>query len=90
MQTFKQDKNDLPARIEPDLKIRAENIFKAIGISHTDAIRLFYRQAVISKGIPFKLKIPNKMTLAAVKELENGKSIKRFPSVKKAFESLKI
>lgn len=77
------------ARIEPDLKSQAENIFKAIGISHTDAIRLFYRQAVISKGIPFKLKIPNKMTLAAVKELENEKKpIRRFSSVKKAFESL--
>ncbi len=76
------------ARIEPDLKLQAENIFKAIGISHTDAIRLFYRQSVIRRGIPFKLKVPNAITLSAVKELEGKKLPRKFSSVKKAFESL--
>ncbi len=76
------------ARIEPDLKSQAESIFKAIGISHTDAIRLFYRQSILSKGIPFKLKSPNARTLMAVRELEGKKPLRKFPTARKAFESL--
>ncbi|HCE44708.1 MAG TPA: type II toxin-antitoxin system antitoxin, RelB/DinJ family [Lentisphaeria bacterium] len=76
------------ARIEPDLKNQAEHIFKALGILPAEAIRLFYHQSVLSRGIPFKLQIPNEKTLAAVAELDSKKKHKRFHSVKKVLESL--
>src|SRR5229473_2661122 len=37
----------------------AERIFKEIGISMTEAIRLFLKQVKLHKGVPFPVSIPN-------------------------------
>ncbi len=76
------------ARIEPELKKEAENIFKHIGINPADAIRLFYHQTVLRRGIPFDLRIPRKETLSAVRELKSNKSLKRYGSAKEMFSDL--
>ena len=60
------------ARIEPAVKAKAERVFAAIGISASDAIGLFYRQVVFSKGLPFDVRIPNATTIAALEEAESG------------------
>lgn len=62
------------ARISPDLKIQAENILTSIGLSTSDAIRVFLQQVVNSGGLPFQpiSKRPNAETLAAMSELEEG------------------
>jgi len=49
-------------RINADLKAGAENILESIGISSSEAIRLFYKQIELHKGIPFDVKIPNQLT----------------------------
>ena len=46
-------------RINADLKAGAENILDSIGLSASEAIRLFYRQIELHHGIPFDVKIPN-------------------------------
>lgn len=60
-------------RIDSDLKHQAETIFSQIGLSTSQAIRLFYKQTVQSGGLPFQ---PNytlsKETLQAMKESEEG------------------
>jgi len=60
------------ARIEPEVKERAESIFAAIGISASEAISMFYRQVAFRKGLPFDVCIPNAATVAALEELERG------------------
>ena len=50
------------ARTEPMLKKKAENIFKNLGLTATDAITLFYKQVILNNGIPFDIKIQNKET----------------------------
>ncbi|MGD0466720.1 MAG: type II toxin-antitoxin system RelB/DinJ family antitoxin [Gammaproteobacteria bacterium] len=77
----------LNARIEPALKNNAERILKKLGLSNAEAIRLFYTQICLNKGLPFDIKIPNKTTLAAMQELENGNA-KKFNSVKELFKDL--
>ena len=77
----------LNARIEPVLKSNAERIFKKLGLSNAEAIRLFYTQICLNKGLPFDIKIPNKTTLAAMRELETG-SAKKFNSVEELFKNL--
>ncbi len=62
----------LQARIEPRLKATAESIFKKLGLSSTEAIRLFYKQVELREGLPFPVEIPNKKTIAAMRELERG------------------
>jgi len=49
----------------------AENIFRKVGLTPTEAIRLFYRQTINTGGIPFGLVLPEE-TLAALREAESG------------------
>lgn len=51
----------LHTRIETDLKNNAEIIFAQLGLTSADAIKLFYRQVELQGGLPFELKVPNKV-----------------------------
>lgn len=65
----------LHTRIETDLKNNAESIFAQLGLTSADAIKLFYRQVELQGGLPFELKVPDKV-LAEQKlfaEIESGK-----------------
>lgn len=46
------------ARVEPDIKDRAESIFNQLGLSSSAAINMFYRQVIFWHGIPFRPTIP--------------------------------
>jgi DNA-damage-inducible protein J len=72
------------ARMEPELKEKADAILASLGINATTAITLFYTQVVRHRGIPLELKVPNKETVAAMHELKDPafrKSAKKFGSV---------
>jgi len=75
------------ARIEPELKKRADLILKKVGITASQAINALYAQIVMNKGLPFEVKIPNSVTQAAINELEMGKG-KRFKSMDEIWDSL--
>lgn len=49
---------NLYARIEPDVKEKAESILNSLGISASSAINMFYKQIILHRGIPFDLKLP--------------------------------
>ena len=61
---------DLHIRVDPETKASAENLFAVFGITVTDAVNLFLRQAVLVGGLPFELKQPryNAETEAAIQE----------------------
>ncbi len=46
------------ARIESSLKKDTENILKSVGLSTTEAIRMFFTQVKLHKGIPFPIIVP--------------------------------
>lgn len=54
--------SSIRARIEPDLKDKAERIFQQLGLTTTQAITLFYKQVELKNGLPFDVTIPNKLT----------------------------
>lgn len=64
----------IQSRVSPELKQQAEAVFSALGLSTSDAIRMFLQQSVNVGGLPFQpvAKRPTKDTLAAMEELENG------------------
>ena len=66
------------ARVDPALKARAERILEAVGLNASDAIRLFYKQVALQKGLPFDVKLPNAATRRAMKELDEGKGVARY------------
>lgn len=56
-------------RIESGLKENVSEILRKLDISEAEAIRIYYRQIAINKGIPFDLKLPNKETIKALDEI---------------------
>lgn len=49
---------NLYARIEPDVKEKAESILAALGIPASKAINIFYKQIILQRGLPFEVKMP--------------------------------
>lgn len=49
---------NLYARIEPDVKEKAEDILAALGIPASNAINMFYKQIILQRGLPFAVKLP--------------------------------
>lgn len=43
-------------RVEDELKIKSDTLFKELGTDTTSAIRMFLTQAVANNGFPFELK----------------------------------
>ena len=64
------------ARTEPGLKTAAEKILHKLGLSCSEAITLFFKQVTLRKAIPFDVALPNKATLKAIRDAEQGKVIK--------------
>jgi DNA-damage-inducible protein J len=63
---------EIRARINPELKKKAEDVLKDIGLSPSEALRLFYKQIELQQGLPLSLKRPNEETLAAIWEADHG------------------
>lgn len=74
------------ARIDPRLKKSAETIFSELGLSTTEAIRLFLRQVELHRGLPFPIVTPNEETIAAMREANRGKRLKRYRSFRELRE----
>jgi DNA-damage-inducible protein J len=66
------------ARIEPSLKEETENILKELGLSVSEAITLFYKQITFNKGLPFEVKLPNSITIAAMKDALEDKNLNTY------------
>jgi|GEM_PF-353630 len=77
------------ARIEPKLKKDAEQVMEDVGISPTEAIRLFYRHVTIYQGLPFEVRIPNAETRAAITEARSGKKLKDYKNMPATMRSLR-
>jgi DNA-damage-inducible protein J len=64
------------ARIEPGLKTRAEAILHKVGLSSAEAVRLFYMQVCLHKGLPFSVNLPNEETIKAMRDANERKTRK--------------
>ena len=63
------------ARIEPDLKNKAEQVFRDLGLTTTQAITLFYKQVELRKGLPFDVVIPNENTRRTFSDTDAGRDL---------------
>jgi len=58
----------LHIRVDDDIKEQATVALSAMGLTMSDAVRLFLRRVVIDQAFPLELKVPNTETLAAMEE----------------------
>jgi len=75
------------ARIEPQIKTKAEGVLQSLGITPTEAIRIFYRQISLRGGIPFAVEIPNGCTEETLEKSRKGEDVQKFDSLDDMFES---
>ncbi len=94
---MKQTPAKLQVRIDRDLKDSAEEVFAAIGLDATTAVRIFFTKVAATRSIPFALKAEPEFTsveeeriLAAAKEAEDPDNlIGPFSSAVDLIESLR-
>jgi DNA-damage-inducible protein J len=76
------------ARVEPGLKAEATSVLKSMGLTPSDAIRLFLHRVVDKKALPFPIEAPNATTCAALRDADEGRGLKRHASVDALFSDL--
>ena len=77
----------LTVRTDKRLKRSVGKTLKEIGLNHSTAINIFYHAIEKYHGLPFPVSIPNKKTVAAMKELEAGGG-ERFETVEDLMKEL--
>ena len=68
------------ARVDPSLKRDAEAVLRKVGLTSSEAITLFLTQVKLSKGLPFKVTVPNAATRRAIGEALARKNVETFDS----------
>ena len=59
-------------KLDVEIKAKAKEIFKELGITMGEAVNIFLSQVALHKGLPFEVKIPNKETIKAIEEARKG------------------
>jgi DNA-damage-inducible protein J len=80
----------ISARIDPTLKSNAEQIFRELGLTTSQAITLFYKQVDLQRGLPFSVKVPNEVTKKALEDARTRRNLESFDSIDDLFEDLGI
>jgi len=75
------------ARIDAETKTATERVLGALGMTPTEAIRLFYRQIALRREFPLELRVPNKQTAAALSSSRKNKDIETFDSSEALYDS---
>ena len=77
-------------RVDNEMKERATEALDAMGLSVSDAVRLFLRRVVIDQAFPLELKVPNSDSRAAIAEADAMAKdrLARFATADKLFEDL--
>ncbi len=78
----------ISARINPELKRGAEQVFQELGLTASQAITLFYRQVELQGGLPFTVKVPNETTRRALKDAQARRNLGSFDNLNELFADL--
>ena len=75
------------SRIEPETKKKAEGILRKLGLSPTEAIRLFYTQITLRNGLPFNISIPNEESVQALDDSRKNRNLTTHATTDQLFAS---
>ena len=75
------------ARIDSDTKEATERILTKLGLTPTEAIRLFYRQIALRGEFPLELRIPNEVTANTLAKSDRGEELESFDSTEALYAS---
>ena len=78
----------IQVRVDGKTKAQAQRVLGTLHISMSEAVKLFLRQVVLQKGLPFEVRIPNALTAKMLRESEEGMDLHKASSVDELFEEL--
>ena len=73
--------------MDPAVAEKATNVLDGMGLTVSDAVRLFLAHVAREKALPFAPLIPNRATIEAMGEADKG-DLPRFESVEALFDDL--
>ena len=76
------------ARVEAKLKADAEAVLDELGLTASDAIRVFYKQVALRRGLPSDVVIPNAATRKAMRDVIEGRELTQYKGTREMFEKL--
>lgn len=84
------DTKMIHVRVDDDVREDASAVLAALGLSVSDAVRLFLHRIVASQGLPLELKLPNDTTRAALAEARRIRKARkaRFATSEELFNDL--
>ena len=78
------------ARIEPELKVAAENILSEVGITPSQAVTMLYKRIMRDHEWPLELKVPNAATRRTLEETDQGIGLTEYKNVDELFDKIGI
>ncbi|MBZ5522691.1 MAG: type II toxin-antitoxin system RelB/DinJ family antitoxin [Acidobacteriia bacterium] len=81
--------NMVHVRVDEKIKAKASKALAAMGLSVSDAVRLMLVRVAAEKALPFEVKVPNKITVKAMRAADKGKGT-RYHSATALFKDLGI
>ena len=79
--------SSLHVRIEPKIKEEVENILDNLGMTSAEAINIYFKQIILTSGIPFEIKIPN-YSDEMLEAIEEANEIEKNPEKYKKYNSV--
>ena len=76
------------ARVEPEVKNKAESIIRELGLNSAQAITMFYKQVVLTGGLPFNVVVPNEKTRKTFESTDEGRDLIVCEDAQDMFEKL--
>lgn len=67
----------ISVRLKSSLKKKVEKVFEEVGLTHSSAILLFYKNIDIYHGLPFDINTPNAETRKVIEDTRAGKHVTR-------------
>jgi DNA-damage-inducible protein J len=65
------------SRIDPHVKAEAVHVFEHMGLTLSEAIRIFLYQSIAEQCIPFSINLPNATTRAELEAIKRGEGLEK-------------
>ncbi|HLM38585.1 MAG TPA: type II toxin-antitoxin system RelB/DinJ family antitoxin [Microvirga sp.] len=78
-------------RVDDDIREEASSVLESLGLSVSDAVRVFLHRVVATQSFPLELKVPNETTRSAIAEAREIRKARRarFATPDELFDDLK-
>ncbi|MEO8811597.1 MAG: type II toxin-antitoxin system RelB/DinJ family antitoxin [Caulobacteraceae bacterium] len=77
-------------RVDDEVKTRATEALASMGLSLSEAVRLFLHRVIVEQALPLEMKVPNAETRASMKEAVglSSSATRRFETPQDLFDDL--